>query len=162
MWHKVGVREASLASLVAVTVSLAGVTAGTLYQRVFCPLVDLRSAAAVQFAATIAVLAPLAWAFEDMQVDWSWQLAGSILFLVIGASLLAVSALHTLMRRGQATRVTSLLYLTPIFAVGLELAMFGVVPSALAIAGIAVTCLGVALVTWRSSLSARSRNASTS
>jgi drug/metabolite transporter (DMT)-like permease len=160
VWHKVDVREASLASLVAVTISLAGVTAGTLYQRVFCPLVDLRSAAAVQFAATIAVLAPLAWAFEDMQVDWSWQLAGSILFLVIGASLLAVSALHTLMRRGQATRVTSLLYLTPIFAVGLELAMFGVMPNALSVAGIAVTCLGVALVTWRSSAPARSRNAS--
>jgi drug/metabolite transporter (DMT)-like permease len=162
VWHKVDVREASLASLVAVTVSLAGVTAGTLYQRVFCPLVDLRSAAAVQFAATIAVLAPLAWAFEDMQVDWSWQLAGSILFLVIGASLLAVSALHTLMRRGQATRVTSLLYLTPIFAVGLELAMFGVMPNALSVAGVAVTCLGVALVTWRSSVSARSRSASAS
>jgi drug/metabolite transporter (DMT)-like permease len=145
-----------------VTVSLAGVTAGTLYQRVFCPLVDLRSAAAVQFAATIAVLAPLAWAFEDMQVDWSWPLAGSILFLVIGASLLAVSALHTLMRRGQATRVTSLLYLTPIFAVGLELAMFGVMPNAVSLAGIAVTCLGVALVTWRPSMPARSRITSAS
>ena len=162
VWHKVEVREASVASLVAVTVSLAGVTAGTLYQRVFCPLVDLRSAAAVQFAATIALLAPLAWAFEDMRVDWSWQLVGSILFLVIGASLLAVSALHTLMRRGQATRVTSLLYLTPIFAVGLELAVFGVMPNALSLAGIAVTCLGVALVTWRFSPSARSRNAPTS
>lgn len=162
VWHKVDVREASLASLVAVTISLAGVTAGTLYQRVYCPLVDLRSAAAVQFVATIVVLAPLAWAFEDMRVDWSWPLAGSILFLVIGASLLAVSALHTLMRRGQATRVTSLLYLTPIFAVGLELAMFGVMPNALSLAGIAVTCLGVALVTWRSSLPARSRSTSTS
>jgi drug/metabolite transporter (DMT)-like permease len=86
VWHKVDVREASLASLVAVTVSLAGVTAGTLYQRVFCPLVDLRSAAAVQFAVTVAALAPLAWAFEDLRVDWSWALAGSILFLVIGAS----------------------------------------------------------------------------
>jgi len=151
VWHKVDVREASAASLVAVTVALAGVTAGTLYQRTFCPLVDLRSAAAVQFAATIAVLAPLAWTFEDLRVDWSWELAGSILFLVIGASLLAVSALHTLMRRGQATRVTSLLYLTPIFAVALEFPMFGVVPSALSLAGIAVTCLGVALVTVRTS-----------
>ena len=155
VWHKVDVREASAASLIAVTVSLAGVTAGTLYQRVFCPLVDLRSAAAVQFAVTIAALAPLAWAFEDLRVDWSWALAGSILFLVIGASLLAVSALHTLMRRGQATRVTSLLYLTPIFAVALELPLFGVFPSALSLAGIAVTCLGVALVTVRTFLPAR-------
>jgi drug/metabolite transporter (DMT)-like permease len=77
-------------------------------------------------------------------------MVGAIVFLVIGASILAVSALHTLMRRGQATRVTSLLYLTPIFAVALELAMFGVLPSTLSLIGIAVTCLGVALAAWRS------------
>jgi drug/metabolite transporter (DMT)-like permease len=53
------------------------------------------------------------------------------------------------MRRGQATRVTSLLYLTPIFAVVLELATFGVMPSALSLAGIAVTCGGVALAAWQ-------------
>lgn len=58
-------------------------------------------------------------------------------------------ALHTLMRRGQATRVTSLVYLTPIFAVVLELALFGVVPTGLSIAGILITCLGVAMVSWR-------------
>jgi drug/metabolite transporter (DMT)-like permease len=73
----------------------------------------------------------------------------SIAFLVIGASILAVSALHTLMRRGQATRVTSLIYLTPIFAVALELAVFDVMPSALSLAGIAVTCCGVWLTAWR-------------
>jgi drug/metabolite transporter (DMT)-like permease len=66
-------------------------------------------------------------------------------------SILGVNALHTLMRRGQATRVTSLLYLTPIFAVALELALFGVMPSALSVVGIAVTCCGVWLVAWRTS-----------
>jgi drug/metabolite transporter (DMT)-like permease len=45
--------------------------------------------------------------------------------------------------------VTSLLYLTPIFAVVLEFLMFDVVPAALSIAGIAVTCSGVAMVAWR-------------
>src|SRR5262249_3736566 len=78
VWHKIDVREATTASLIAVTVSLTGVTAGTLYQRVFCPLVDLRSAAAIQFAATVTVLAPLAWTFEDTSVRWSWSLAGAI------------------------------------------------------------------------------------
>lgn len=150
VWHKVDVREASLGSLAAVTIALAGVTAGTLYQRIFCPLVDLRSAALLQFIATVAVLAPLAWWIEGFTVTWAWPMLGSIAFLVIGASILAVSALHTLMRRGQATRVTSLIYLTPIFAVVLELGMFGVMPSAVSIAGIAVTCLGVALTAWRS------------
>jgi drug/metabolite transporter (DMT)-like permease len=149
VWHKIDVREATIASLIAVTVSLAGVTAGTLYQRVFCPLVDLRSAAFVQFAATIGVVAPLAWLVEGFTVNWSWALVGAIVFLVIGGSLLAVSALHTLMRRGQATRVTSLIYLTPIFAIALELVVFGVVPSVLSAIGIVVTCFGVALVAAR-------------
>ena len=74
---------------------------------------------------------------------------GAIAFLVIFASILAVNALHTLMRRGEATRVTSLLYLTPIIAVALEWAMFSVRPTLLTTIGIAVTCAGVAMVAWR-------------
>ena len=149
VWHKIDVREMTLGSLLAVIVSLLGVTAGTLYQRAFCPLVDLRMAALVQFIVTAAVLAPLAWLIEDFKINWAWPMVGAIAFLVIGASILAVNALHTLMRRGEATRVTSLIYLTPIFAVVLELAMFKVVPSALSLIGIAITCAGVALVAWR-------------
>ena len=149
VWHKIDVREMTLGALVAVTVGLLGVTAGTLYQRVFCPTVDLYSAAWIQFAASLALLAPLAFAFEGARVQWSWALAGSIAFLVILASIFAVNALHTLMRHGQATKVTSILYLTPIVAVVLEYLLFGVLPSALTFAGIAVTCLGVALVTAR-------------
>lgn len=149
VWHKIDVREMALGSLLAVIVSLLGVTAGTLYQRAFCPRVDLRMATLVQFIATAAVLAPLAWLIEGFEVNWAWPMAGAIAFLVIGGSILAVNALHTLMRHGEATRVTSLLYLTPIFAVVLELAMFKVVPSALSALGIAVTCAGVALVAWK-------------
>jgi drug/metabolite transporter (DMT)-like permease len=147
VWHKIDVREMSLGALVAVTVGLLGVTAGTLYQRVFCPTVNLYSAAWVQFAASLVVLLPLAFAVEGARVDWRWPLFGAIAFLVVFASIFAVNALHTLMRRGQATKVTSILYLTPIFAVVLEYLLFGVVPSGLSVAGIAVTCAGVALVT---------------
>ena len=77
------------------------------------------------------------------------MLFGAIVFLVICASILAVSALHTLMRHGEATRVTSLFYLTPVFAVVLEFALFQVVPTWMSVFGIAITCAGVALVAWR-------------
>lgn len=149
VWHKIDTAEATVGSLIAVTVALIGVTGGTLYQRAFCPLVDLRSASLIQFLATLAVVAPLGWLAEDSTVRWSWALGGSILFLVIGASILAVSALHLLMRRGQAARVASLIYLTPIFPVVLELAFFGEVPTALSIVGIVVTCFGVAMAIGR-------------
>jgi drug/metabolite transporter (DMT)-like permease len=149
VWHKVDVNEATTASLIAVTFALLGVTLGALYQRVFCPLVDLRSSALIQFLVAASAFTPLAWWVEEGGVRWTWQLAGSIVFLVIGASILAVNAFHLLMRRGAAARVASLVYLTPIFPVVLEFAWFDVVPSGLSIAGIAITCLGVALVAWR-------------
>lgn len=147
--HEIDVREASVASLTAVTIALAGVTAGTLYQRRFCPVVDLRAGALVQFAATLVVLLPLARFVEDAPVRWSWSLAGAIVFLVIGTSILGVNALHTLMRRGQAARVATLVYLTPAFAVILELALFDVMPSKPSLVGMVVTALRGALVVWQ-------------
>jgi len=149
VWHKIDVRDMTLGSLAAVAISLAAATAGTLYQRVLCPTADLRGAPLVQFAACLVVMAPLAWAVEGAVVAWTWQLVASVAFLVVLASILAVNALHTLMRHGQATKVTSLFYLTPLIAVALEYLMFGVVPTPLSVVGIVVTCLGVALVAWR-------------
>ena len=149
VWHKIDIRAVSWASLAAVGVSLVAITAGTLYQRVFCPRVDLYSAALLQFAISLAVLAPLAWTVEGMQVRWASQLFAAIAFLVILASILGVNVLHTLMRHGEAARVTSLMYLTPVFAVVLELLMFGVVPTPLSLVGMAVACLGVAMVAWQ-------------
>jgi drug/metabolite transporter (DMT)-like permease len=75
VWHKINMQQATLGSLIAVTVALIGVTGGALYQRVFCPRVDLRAAALIQFAATLMVLAPLALAFEDNSVRWTWALS---------------------------------------------------------------------------------------
>jgi len=149
VWHKIDVRVMTAGSLIAILCGLAGMTAGTLYQRRFCPQVDLYSAALIQFALSLVVLTPLAFVVEGAQVRWSWQLFASIGFLVVFASILAVNALHTLMRHGEATRVTSMIYLTPIFAVVLEYFFFDVVPTALSVAGIAVTCAGVALVAFK-------------
>jgi len=148
VWHKIDIREVTPGSLAGTLVALAGVTAATLYQRKFSPKADLKAASVVQFAASLAVLVPLAATVEHFRVDWSWKMLAAIGFLVIFASILAVNALHILMRHGEATRVASMMYLPPVFAVVLEAALFGVVPSGLAIAGIAVTCAGVAMTVW--------------
>ena len=148
VWHKIDIREVTAGSLAATLIALCAVTAATLYQRTFSPHADLKAATIVQFAASVVVLAPLALGVEGFAVHWSWALLAAIAFLVIFASILAVSALHVLMRHGEATRVTSMMYLPPIFAVLLELALFHVVPSVLTLAGIAVTCAGVAMAVW--------------
>ena len=148
VWHKVDIREVTAGSLLATLVALAGITAATLYQKTFCPHADLKAAAVVQFTASLAVLAPLSLAVEGFTVQWSWELFAAIAFLVIFASLLAVSALYVLMRDGEATRVTSLMYLPPIVAVLCELALYGVTPGVVTVVGIGVTCIGVAMTVW--------------
>jgi drug/metabolite transporter (DMT)-like permease len=150
VWHKINLRDVTAGSLAAVSVSLLAITTGTLYQRRYCKTSDLRSASLIQFVASLLLVAPLAWSIEGMVVQWSWPLVLSIVFLVILASILAVNMLNTMMRQGHAAKVTSLLFLTPIVAVLLEWAMFGVVPTATSVAGIAITCLGVAMVSRRS------------
>jgi drug/metabolite transporter (DMT)-like permease len=148
VWHKLDIREVSAASLAATLVALAGVTAATLYQRTFAPAADLKAASVIQFAVSLAVLAPLAFAVEDFEVRWAWQLWASIAFLVILASILGVSALYYLLRHGEATRVTSMMYLPPVFAVALEAALFKVLPGGLTLLGMAVACAGVAMTVW--------------
>jgi len=149
VWHRIDVHAMSARSLVAVSIGLAGITAGTLYQRHFCRNTDLYSGAFIQLAAAALAVAPLAWGIEGARIAWSWQLGAALAYLVILGSILAFNTLHVLMRRGQATRVTSLLYLPPVIAVALEYLVYGVAPSALTLAGVAVTCLGVALVSLR-------------
>lgn len=149
VWYKIDVRAITLGGVAAVAIGLASLTAGTLYQRRFCPTADLRSAALIQFAASLTLTLPFALALEGFRVIWHPVLLMSIAFLVIGASILGVSALHTLMRRGAASRVASMLYLPPVVAVIAEWWMFDVVPTLVTVAGIAMTGFGVYLTVSR-------------
>lgn len=149
VWHKIDVRALSADSLISVIISLLAITVGSLYQRNFTPRVDLRSATLVQLLASFIVVFPIAYQVEGVRIQWTWSLIYALVFLVVMATLLAFNALHALMRRGQATRVTSLMYLTPILAVVLEFLLFSVLPSVTTLAGMTLTCLGVAMVFWR-------------
>jgi drug/metabolite transporter (DMT)-like permease len=149
VWHKFDIRAMTIASLGAVIIGLTGITAGTLYQRRFCPDTDLRAATVLQFGAAFVCFTPLSLLFEEGGVRWSWALVGAFVFLVFFASIFAVNAFYTLMRHGQATRVTSIIYLTPIVAVIAEYLIFGLAPTPLAMVGTVITCAGVGLVVWR-------------
>jgi drug/metabolite transporter (DMT)-like permease len=156
VWHKIDIQAMNNKSLTALLVALLALTIGTLYQRRFLADADLWSAAFIQFIASLIVVAPLAIFVEGAHVEWAWQLVAAVLFLVVFASILAVSALHILMRHGQATRVASILYLPPVFAVAAEWAIYGVVPTALTFVGITIVCFG----TWLASRHANVANKS--
>jgi drug/metabolite transporter (DMT)-like permease len=152
--QRIDVDATALASLLAVAWSLACVTAGTLYQRQFCASLDLRSAVCIHFAATAAVMLPLGLAFEGFAITWNAQIVASLGYHVVLASIGAYSIFHVLLRHGQATGVTSLLYLTPPIAALCEWAVFGSAPTAVMWAGMLVACIGVAMVTVNRSVPA--------
>jgi drug/metabolite transporter (DMT)-like permease len=136
---------ASLASVLVICWSLVCVTAGTLYQRQFCAGTDLRAAVCIHFAATALVMLPLGVAVEHFDIIWNAQIAWALVYHVVLASIGAFSILHLLMRHGQATGVTSLLYLTPPVAALVEWAVFGAAPTATMWTGMAIACVGVAM-----------------
>lgn len=140
---------ADMIGYLAAFLALAGITAGTLYQKRFCSHMDLRSGAVIQFSASavlMAVLAPLA---ESMVVNWSGEFIFSLAWLVLVLSLGAISLLYLLIRHGEAARVTSMFYLVPPVTAIMAFTFFGERLSLLALVGIALTVLGVALVVWR-------------
>ena len=138
---------ATLASILAVVWALLCVTAGTLYQRQFCAGSDLRAAVCIHFAATALLMLPLGVLVGGFAIAWSEPIALALAYHVVLGSIGAFSILHLLMRHGQPTGVTSLLYLTPPVAALVEWMVYGVAPTLAMWAGMAIACIGVAMAT---------------
>jgi drug/metabolite transporter (DMT)-like permease len=126
--------------------ALAGITAGTLYQKKYVADVDLRTGSLIQFAASFVVLLPFAIATETMVVDYTLEFWFALGWSIVALSLVAITLLLVMIRRGRATEVTSLMYLTPPATAVLAWLMFGETLGPLAWAGVLVTMAGVALV----------------
>jgi drug/metabolite transporter (DMT)-like permease len=131
------------------TMALLAITAGTLYQKHFCPQFDLRTGQVVQFGASILVTLPFALAFESFRFDWTPQLIGALAWSVLVLTGGGISLLFLMLRRGAAAQVTSYFYLVPGITAVFALLMFGETLGPVAIVGMVVAVLGVALATRR-------------
>ncbi len=129
--------------LVPAVVALLGITAGTLYQKRFCPRFDLRTGSVIQFLPCLVVTALAAWRTETMAVHWTPAFAFALAWLVLMLSVGAVSLLNTLIRSGSAVNVASLFYLTPPTTALIAWAMFGETLTGLALAGMGLAVAGV-------------------
>ncbi|AKU24188.1 DMT family transporter [Massilia sp. MB5] len=144
----VGLSWQSLALCVG---ALLAMTAGTLYQKHFCPRFDLRSGTVIQFAASFVVVLPFAVAFEGLGwdfavVQWTPQFFGAWAWSVLALSIGAIFLLFALIRRSDATQVSSLMYLTPPTTALMAWLLFGEAFNLLGLAGMALAVLGVVFV----------------
>ncbi len=126
--------------------ALAGITAGTLYQKKHATNVDLRTGSLIQFAASFVVLLPFAIATESMVVDFAPEFWLALVWSIVALSLVAITLLLVMIRRGRATEVTSLMYLTPPATAVMAWLMFDEMLGPVAWTGVLVTMAGVALV----------------
>jgi drug/metabolite transporter (DMT)-like permease len=124
-------------------IALLAITAGTLYQKRFCPSFDLRTGSVIQFLPTLALTALAAMATETMVVHWTPSFVFALGWLVLVLSLGAVTLLNVLIRSGSAVNVASLFYLVPPATAVVAWALFGETLTGLALLGMVFTVLGV-------------------
>lgn len=128
--------------------ALVAISFGSLYQKQFIKPGDARTAMFVQLLAAFLITAPLA-SLELEPVVWHRDLWIALAWSVLGLTLGGSSLLYLLLRKGAATRVSSLMYLVPPCAALLAWFLFGD-PIGLAMwLGMLASAIGVLLVVRR-------------
>jgi drug/metabolite transporter (DMT)-like permease len=135
-----------VSGLVSCLVALVSGTLGTVYQKRHGDGIPLVRGTAVQYAAATVALMAAAAATEDLSIRWTAHFVGALVWLVLVLSLGAVLLLLLLLRRGTAASVSSLYYLVPPATAVEAYFLFDERVSAVSVAGIGVTAVGVALV----------------
>jgi drug/metabolite transporter (DMT)-like permease len=151
VWAKIVMIGFSDLSFIFIIIALLAITAGTLYQKKYCPQFDLRTGSVIQFAASAVVCVPLMMIFETREIAWVPELIFSLLWSIFALSIGASSLLFVMIRHGAATKVTSLMYLTPPTTALMAWILFNEPISWLIGLGIALTMGAVLMVNKASS-----------
>ena len=151
VYAKLSLSGLAPAAIALCVLALLSITAGTLYQKRYCPQFDLRTGTVIQFSASALLLLPLALWLEDFTpalaaIHWNAHFVGALLWSILALSIGAIFLLFRLISRNDATRVTSLLYLTPPTTALMAWLVFGESLSLAGLLGMAVAVAGVVFV----------------
>ncbi|HEY1996861.1 DMT family transporter [Paraburkholderia sp.] len=132
--------------VVAVSILAVGaITAGTLIQKTSLARADIRSASAVQNCGAAVVAAILVLALGEHRWIASATLWASLAWGIVMLSGISVTLLVWMVRRGDASRATALLFLAPPLAALEGYFGFGETLLPVQVAGFALALLGVLL-----------------
>ena len=130
-------------AMIAMMVSIFGLTVGTLVQRAFGKEMPLLRGTATQYLASGVVLA-IASGFSE---SWRFEITGNTVFSMLWAvfvlSLGAVLLMMTLLARHTAAKVSSLFFLTPALSTIEGAILFDERLGALALVGLVIAIFGV-------------------
>ena len=128
-------------------IALAGMTSGVLYEKRFGvshhPVISNLG----QYGAGLIFVFPIAYSIETMQVQWTGTLVAALAYLVIGNSILAMTLLLAMIRAGEVSRVSALLFLVPPLAAIFGWLLLGEIMPPVAWIGMALAGIGVIIAT---------------
>ena len=137
--------------------ALFSITFGTLYQKKYCPQFDLRAGSMIQFSISTLLCLLVALLFETREIVWNAPVIGALLWGILPTSIGAISLLFILIRKGAATKVTSLLYLTPPTTALMAWFLFDEPLSLIMLAGLGLTMTAVILVNYQQNSSPKTQ-----
>jgi drug/metabolite transporter (DMT)-like permease len=137
----------TVGALLAMGVAVMGMSAGTLVQRARGRTMPLLRGVAVQYGASAVVLGVGAVALEGFEVDPTARFWLSMAWAVGVLSIAAILLMVWLLQRQPAAQVSSLFFLTPALSTVEGAVLFGERLGMLALVGLVVAVVGVALTT---------------
>jgi len=127
-------------------IALLGITTGVLYEKRFGvshhPIISNLG----QYGAGLIFVFPIAYSIETMQVQWTGTLVAALTYLVIGNSILAITLLLAMIRTGEVSRVSALLFLVPPLAAIFGWLLLDEIMPPVAWIGMALAGIGIAIV----------------
>jgi drug/metabolite transporter (DMT)-like permease len=149
--EKISFNHIPVLSYVLAFAALLSITFGTLYQKKYCPVFDLRAGSSIQFGVSAILCFACMYFFESGVMVWNASVIGALLWAIFPLSIGSISLLFMMIRKGAATKVTSLLYLTPPTTALMAWLFFDEPFNLMMAAGLALTMTGVMLVNARQS-----------
>jgi len=147
MHARTGTGSANLSDVALAFCGVLASIAGTIVFKRYCTGIDLRIATAIQLLAAGLFLLPLALIGEGApHVIWTTRIVISFLYLSIIISIGASVLWLWLLKHGDASRVTSFYFLTPIFGLLISYIFLHEAISVLDLGGLAAIAAGIYLV----------------
>jgi len=141
------VGAAPVFGLICATIALVGITFATLWEKRFGISHHPVTTNLIGYGAGLMGVLPFMLWLETPQINWTWSFVGALFYLVIGNSVIAVGLLLAMIRAGEVSKVSALLFLVPPLAALMAWLVLDEVMPPIAWLGLVMAGAGVFLAT---------------
>jgi drug/metabolite transporter (DMT)-like permease len=147
-----GIEPASLLSFCFAFFGLIGITGASLWEKRFGTAHHPVTSNFVGFAVGFVSIMPFVLMFETINIVWRWELTVSLIWLVLGSSLMGVGLLLAMIRAGDVAKVSALFFMVPPLAAFFAWIVLGEIMPPLAWVGMGIAAIGVYIATRKTKL----------